>query len=299
MAKHEKNEDVTVAESTATPEEMAYNDEVATEAAAQADGADTATEAIPEVVAAGGKTQGSKKSKQSTDLIVQTAHEIENLTKTKALHLADNLAENSDMNDFRLGGVLQLILNHSWFDGYESFAAYVYEKFGFQERKARYLIQIYNDLVSKQIPWEKISHLGWTKIKDLSGLITLENVDEWVMKAEPLTVAELQALIKGNTAEGTNKSVSTKSDNFPWKVNLKEDQLDAVQKAIAKAKGELHTEYDSVALENISLWYLGESTKAAPLSLAEMAKKMGFKTVMAELGEVFPEYDIEVTDAKK
>ena len=57
---------------------------------------------------------------------------------------------------------------------------------GSQGRKARYLISIYDNLVTKMIPWEKVSHLGWTKLKDLAPVLTPENVDEWVAKAEKL-----------------------------------------------------------------------------------------------------------------
>ena len=91
------------------------------------------------------------------------------MTKTKALNMAEQLAENIEVNYFKMGGVLKLINDNSWFEGGSTTSMIsCTEKYGFQGRKARYLIAIYDNLVTKKIPWEKVSHLGWTKLKDLA-----------------------------------------------------------------------------------------------------------------------------------
>jgi hypothetical protein len=105
---------------------------------------------------------GKKKVEKTGNLILDIAHEVETLTKTKALNEADRLAENIEVNYFKLGGILKLINDNSWFEGFEAFDDFVEEKYGFASRKARYLISIYENLVTKMIPWEKVSHLGWT-----------------------------------------------------------------------------------------------------------------------------------------
>ena len=154
--------------------------------------------------------------------------------------------------------MLKLINDNSWFEGFDYFDDFVYEKYGFQGRKARYLISIYDNLVTKMIPWDKVSHLGWTKLKDLAPIITPENVDEWVAKAEKLTVVELQAAIKAlKPEEGDEKTAKTTDEVVKMTFKLKPDQAEAVTQALAKAKGELHTEYDTVALENICAGYVG------------------------------------------
>src|SRR5674476_411675 len=105
-----------------------------------------------------------------------------------------------------------------------------------QARKAYYLIAIYTDLVTKQIAWEKVKHLGWTKLKELAPILTPENTDEWVAKAEKLTVMELIAALKAGTSP-SDITGKTSDDVTTLKFKLKPDQLEIVQAAVAKAKG--------------------------------------------------------------
>ena len=250
---------------------------------------------LPETTVAG-KTKAAK----SGDLIMDIAHEVETLTKTKALNEAQKLADNIEVNYLRLGGVLKLINDNSWFEGAPSFESFVFETYGFQYRKARYLITIYENLVTKQIPWAKVQHLGWTKLKDLAEVLTLENVDEWVAKAEKLTVSELQNVLKGDQGSGTTTTTKTTSEFVKFKLELKPDQNDVVVQALAKAKGELHTEYDAVALENICSGYVGGSTQVAgSWDLDTVIKTTGFEPILHRISELYPEYDISVEAAKE
>ncbi len=255
-----------------------------------------ATEAPkPEVTVVGGK---SKKEK-SGNLIMDIAHEVEGLSKAKAINEAAKLAENIELNYFKLGGVLKVINENSWFEGFASFDQMVFEQFGFQSRKARYLISIYENLVTKQIPWEKVGHLGWTKLKDLAPVLTLDNVDQWVEKAEKVTVAELQAMLKAGSGEGKETTAKTTDDVVKMNFKLKPDQADVVQQALAKAKGELHTDYDTVAIENICSGYLGGVTSAAgAYDLDEVIKNTGFEPLLHRICELFPEFDVSVAPAE-
>jgi hypothetical protein len=238
---------------------------------------------------------GKKKVEKTGNLILDIAHEVETLTKTKALNEADRLAENIEVNYFKLGGILKLINDNSWFEGFEAFDDFVEEKYGFASRKARYLISIYENLVTKMIPWEKVSHLGWTKLKDLAPVLTPENVDDWVAKAEKLTVKELQAVLKAEAGEGGEKTQKTTEDVIKISFKLKADQADIVTQALAKAKGELHTEFDSVAIENICSGYVGgTSAVAKPYSLDEVIQATGFEPMLKRVAELFPQFDITV-----
>lgn len=240
-------------------------------------------------------TIGKKKVEKTGNLILDIAHEVESLTKTKALNEADRLAENIEVNYFKMGGILKLITDNSWFEGYDSFDDFVEEKYGFADRKARYLISIYDNLVTKMIPWEKVSHLGWTKLKDLASVLTLENVDDLVAKAEKLTVKELQAMLKAGQGEGGEKTAKTTDDIVKITFKLKADQSEVVQQALAKAKGELHTDFDSVALENICSGYVGGTTHVnKPFSLDEVIEATGFEPLLKRIAELFPAYDIVV-----
>lgn len=235
------------------------------------------------------------KQKGSVDVIHDIVHEVELLTKVKALNEAARLADNIEQNYFKLGGVLKVIYDNAWFEGSASFDAFVYERYGFQSRKAKYLMEIYENLATKSIPWEKVSHLGWTKLKDLAKVLTKDNVDEWVLKAEQLTVAQLLEVIKGGGPEGEGKpSVTTTSDTSTMKFKVKNDQVETIQSALSKAKAEGNTEYDSVALELICAGYLGNSVTLASASLIDVMKGAGWKDVLAAFDQLWPEIDITV-----
>lgn len=257
----------------------------------EAQGVQTQEAADQETVAVG-------KTKAKTDLIATTASEVEGLTKTKALNEASRLAENIEQNYFKLGGVLKVIYENSWFEGFESFGLFVYERFGFQERKAKYLMEIYSELVTKQIPWEKVVHLGWTKLKDLAKVLTAENVDEWIAKAEKVTVVELQAMLKAAAPADAEGSTKTKDDVTTLKFKLKADQLETVNSALNKGKAEVGTEYDNVALEMICAGYLGGSVSAATAgsgaSLEDQMKAAGWEAVLEKFGELFPDVNLTV-----
>lgn len=242
------------------------------------------------------ETKAKSKSKHTGDIILDTASEIENLTKLKALNYADQLAEKVEVEYFRLGGVLKVIFDNAWFEGYESFGAFVAARFGFQERKARYLMEIYEALVSKQIPYEKVKGLGWTKLKELAKILTLENVDEWVAKAGPASVSELQAMIKAQTPAG-EKGSATSSDVETFKVKLKKDQIEVVHSALSKAKADAQTEYDNVALERICGGYIaGVTGIAATFDPKSWIAEVGWHKALEMVNEAFPKLDINVVN---
>ncbi len=246
------------------------------------------------------------KQKTTGNLIHDVAVEIEHLTKTKALNQADKLAEDIEANYFKLGGVLKLILSQQWYEGFPSFDAFVLEKFGFQVRKAHYLISIYTHLVDKQIPWEKVSHLGWTKLKDLAPILTLENLDDWITKASnPTTVVELQAMIKAQSENGnaTTESTKTTSDSVTIKFKLHNEQAEQVNTALAKAKGELATDFDNVALAGICTGYLANASGVSAQDAGEVDMKAlflsaGYEKVLEAFDAAFPLIDMTIDPTK-
>lgn len=235
-----------------------------------------------------------KTAKESGDLIMDTAVEVESLTKTKALNMATALADTIEHSYLKLGGVLKVIFDNAWFEGYESFDLYVFEKFGFASRKARYLMEIYDELVTKQIPWDKVQHLGWTKLKDLAKHLTLDNLDEWVGKAENCTVVELQAMLKAKASTGDSDEPVT-SNIATMKFKLLNDQVETVTMALNKAKAECNTEHDNVALEMICAGYVGGNIQAASGSMEDQMKTAGWEQALTTFSELFPEIDLEVT----
>lgn len=242
----------------------------------------------------------------SEDMIVKTAHEIENMKEDKAFKLVPTLLDNIDHDYFRLGGVLSVIQQQGWYldKGFENFRAYVEADCGMQYRKSMYLIQIYNGLVESGVAWDDVKHLGWTKLKELAAILTPDNVAEWVALAENMTVLQLQEYIKAQTAgsvEGGSKSdgkdvksESKKTTTMTFK--LHEDQKQTIREALDKCKHETGTEVDTVALENICLNFLGGESKLAKIpTLAELMTGKSAEEVLGVFGEVFPMVGIEAT----
>lgn len=236
----------------------------------------------------------AKKVSEPVDLIQSIAESVETLTKSKALSRADQLAEHIEQDYLELGGVLKIIKDNSWFEGFQTFDDFVLERFGFAARKAAYLTDIYTHLVTKQIPWEKVKGLGWTKLKDLAVILTPDNVDEWVAKIENLSYKEMMALLKGAGADGTTSTNAKASDDVTvLKFKLKPDQLEVVQTALAKAKGETGTEYDTVALENICAGYVA-GTIGGKVDVNTVLLDIGWEKTLEAFATAFPTVDLEV-----
>lgn len=237
-----------------------------------------------------------------TDLIVKTAHECENLKEDKAFKLIPQLLDTIDHDYFRLGGVLSMVQAQGWYmdKGFENFRAFVEGDCGMAYRKAMYLIQIYNGLVASGVKWEAVKHLGWTKLKELSAILTTENVGEWVALAEGLTVIQLQEHITkasaGTSEKGVAESKEESKKTTTMTFKLHEDQKATIREALDKVKHETGTDSDTVALEHMSLDYLGgdHKLKSVP-TLKDLMTGKSPEEVLEIVGEVFPDLEMSVT----
>jgi hypothetical protein len=220
--------------------------------------------------------------------------QIKSLDQEDAAVDLKNLIESEGLNDFRLGGILALYqLNSDWWDGAETFKAFVNTGtvIPLHYRKVMYLIKIYNCLVDNNIPWETVKSIGWTKLRELVNVLTAENVDDWVAKAEVLTTLQLQAAVKAFLKP--EKDDGETSDVTTMTFKLHEDQKEQVRMALDKAKADLNTEVDTVALEGICTSFLGGtfdiSALAAEHSLTDILLDHGPEAAVAALGIAFPE----------
>lgn len=235
---------------------------------------------------------------ESTDIIVQTAKEIGDLDRETAIEVVPALIDSVDFSYFKLGGVLSTIQDNDWWTGEAStFKEFIQDNFGLHYRKAMYLINIYDKLVESGIPWGKVSGIGWTKLKELADILTVDNVDEWVEKANSMTTLNLQAAVKAYKAgelstDGTTDPDSSGVSTFTVKVHP--DQKETIKQAIEQAMEEAQTEFKGVALEAICMNYLsGGSTKKAPApSLTSIMEKMDALDVLEAFEVVFPNINI-------
>lgn len=208
---------------------------------------------------------------QGPDILTSTAHMIENLTADRAHALVAELTEMSDFNAFKLGGVLAKIHAEKWFGAHDNFKAYVEGVHGFGLSKATYLVGIYNALVDLGVSWAELKPIGWSKLKELSGIIDKANAQRWLAIAADadMTVMKLHELVKAEKAGGgTALLAGGSAAQHKVTFKLHDEQKETIAAAIAKAKQSSGTEHDSVAIEHIALDYLGNSEKARSAAAA-------------------------------
>lgn len=235
----------------------------------------------------------SKEEVVEVDIIVQTAKEVGSLDKETAFQIVPSLIDSVDFSYFKLGGVLSTIQSNGWWESESStFKAFIKDHIGMHYRKAMYMINIYDGLVEADIPWAKVSGLGWTKLKELAGIINKDNVDEWVEKAKSMNTLSLIAAVKAykNDEDESTDGVST----ITFKVHP--DQKESILQAIEQALGEANTEFTGVALEAICLNYLagGSTKKIVTPSLSSIMEKTSIEQVFEAMEAVFPDINITV-----
>ena len=242
-----------------------------------------------------------KETSAEADLIVETVKEISALDKETALQVVPTLIDSMGFANFKLGGVLSAIQDNDWWtdSGYAKFKEFIPGEFGLHYRKALYLIKIYDALVEADIPWSKVSGLGWSKLKDLADILTPENVDEWVAKATDMTILQLQEAIKAYkagelSADGTTDPDSSGVTTITFTVHP--DQKETIIEAIDQAKEDADTEFKGVALEAICLNFLagGSTKKAKTPSLKAVMEKSSVEAVFEAFEAVFPDINITV-----
>lgn len=235
-------------------------------------------------------TKSGEVQAKGDDVLSDLIHEIETMQEKQARLLVKELSEQTEVTFFKLGGVLSVIQANGWYEPYASFREFVEKEHGLHYRKATYWVGIYNNLAESKVPWAKVAHLGWTKLKEIAGVITLENVDEWVKIAEQQNTISLIETVKAHLAKGAPKNIEDQTSKTTTTKTFKvhEDQKEVIEAALEKAKGEANTQVDTVALEYICGDYLSAQT------LAQKLKGMGIEAALEALEKAFPNAKIEV-----
>lgn len=240
------------------------------------------------------------------DPFVDVQDKMKKLEKNDAVKTAKELLDSIGKSYFYFGGIMSKIQANGWFteEGYESFQDFVTIEMGMKYRKAMYFIEIYNYLTVAQIPYEKVKNVGWTKLKEIACLLTEDNVDALVKKAEGMNTLQLieeVKLLKAGEVKATDQK--PKSNPISSKVfKLHDDQREIINEALAKAKEVANTEFEAVALENICFEYLNQSqvsTDKMPslpqTSLMSMLQDKGTEKALLLMQEAFPKASISCT----
>lgn len=224
------------------------------------------------------------------DVLSDLVHEIENMKEDEARHMVASLNNETEMTMFKLGGVLSLIQANGWYQPYASFREFVEKDLGMHYRKATYWSAIYNHLAESKVPWEKVKGIGWTKLKEIAEVLTVDNVDDWVKIAQSQTTLQLIETVKAHKQKDSPKALEDQSSKTVTTMTFKvhEDQKETVKAAIAKAKDDSGTTVDTAALEFICLDFLGGQ------SMADRLKKMGLEAALEAVEKAFPNTNISV-----
>lgn len=224
------------------------------------------------------------------DPLEQISTKLSTMDKTESLKTAKELMENIDQNYFELGGLLAAIQENQWYEegGHENLRVFVETELGTPYRKAMYLINIYNHIVDSGIPYEKIKGIGWTKLKEIAGIMDADNVDDLVSKAKNMNTLQLIEEVKAMGVEGKEEMGTGESNPIKSKVfKLHTDQREVIEEALEDAKLKCNTEHDAVALEHICMEYMNKSVK--PKTVKEAKKKVVAKKVAKEPVPIEPE----------
>ena len=204
---------------------------------------------------------------------------------------------------WRLATALHTVWNESAYQewGYASFNDYVDSELDMQRRKAQYLVAIadwFGEQPAQIQDWVK--SLGWTKARELVGVVDESNVSEWREVVDGASLREISEAVKAAksaNSEGVNEDTSEDKPKAK-RFMLFEGQMNNVEAALTQAKINAGTEKDGHALDLIWTEYLAGNGALNSLQdyLSRVEQVIGRKLIAFEpaTGEV--EYGAETLD---
>jgi len=133
--------------------------------------------------------------------------------------------------------------------GFDEWPDYCDQELDVHYRKAMYMVDIWDKLVEFDLDPKEAAKLGWTKMKEISSIITKRNAEGLMQKAGEMSSREFTEKVvkKVRQARGTDRKPITTS----MKLVLNEDEASVILEAIKEAKKLTESDNDVVALEMI------------------------------------------------
>jgi hypothetical protein len=220
----------------------------------------------------------------------------------ESLALVAALSNEAEVAWLRLGGVLSHVQTKGWYTmagahEYKSFREFIEQEHELEYRKAMYYIQIYNDLANSKVPWSKVNMVGWVKLKELSKIITVENVDHWVEVALKNNKQSLIELVKASLAASAPLTIEEQEAKTVTTMTFKvhENQKIGIKAALAKAKIVGQTEFDTMALEYICMDFMAGNGGQKIISIGGLSAQQVFESLQVLLGENAMEVILQMT----
>jgi hypothetical protein len=195
--------------------------------------------------------------------------------------------------------------------GFKNFEEYTNSDLGFSYRKANYLIKIwdwYTNHVSRQDVMDAIwQEIGWTKAKEMVGIITDDNADEWLEKARTMNAIELAETcrkylkaLQGGDGGGENTGANETPDKT-LSFKLTPSQKANVDEAIALASKASSSEKKGHNLDLICTNFIATNaesiTRDAADFLGTVEKQYGFQILAVRSSDGTVVHGREVYDA--
>lgn len=137
-----------------------------------------------------------------------------------AIHRAEDAMRDVNPDFLTLGEHLAALKDISEKD----YAALVVRSW-ISERKAYYWVAIYRSFRGLGIPKDRLRKIGWTKLKELVGHVSKDNVKDLLTLAEAHAGKDLERLMQGREALGQARAVN---------LRLTVEQYATVEKALLK-----------------------------------------------------------------
>jgi hypothetical protein len=203
------------------------------------------------------------------------------------------LRETIERGYFEMAGLLHRSLEDKWYKewGFASWDDYITQEVGYGVRKAEYLVRLWLWCVIEQKSpqlLDQLEPMGWTKATLLAGVVTNDNVEKFVKKAETMTVEAFGEDIKKKKQTKSAASFSKEEVMYRLNFTLFEEQNKTVVEAIDKAKQLGKTDKSGQALSLICLTYLSQNLNAAEAKkgfaamMKQFEKALGYQILVAE-----------------
>lgn len=188
--------------------------------------------------------------------------------------------------------------------GFQSWKEYVEADLDFQPRKAQYLVSI-QEWFGRMKPGVQdwIREMGWTKAKELVGVVTNENAKEWQGLLRGKSYKDMMSMLSGSTDDDGDSNV-TPIDKNGEKASRKAfglypDQLANVDQAIQKAMEIAQSDKEGHALDMICVDFLATNGGVDSLQdfLRKVERQTGVNLIAYDKGEDAILFGGELLDA--
>jgi hypothetical protein len=189
--------------------------------------------------------------------------------------------------------------------GFETFENYAQEELNLHERKAKHLRRIWYRLEVELAGLShetkvKIIQLGWTKVRELIRVLTVQNADEWAERAKVSSYANLCVYVRRYLDALEEAQAQAPQSGPPSRISLPDaekfvhkhfplslSQAEVVNGALEKASVIAKSDSNShlltmICMDFVATTVTGNDDDATIRYLAQLEDKLGYKLVIVD-----------------